>query len=86
MAINRVIAESAPILITMGTSVLFPKQGVLSSGRTLSSHVYLVGMNSVTNSEGIVYQTAFLTLLFLMLLNLFVYFFQQKRMSKGGGI
>ena len=83
LAINRVIAESAPILITMGTSVLLPKRGVFSSGRTLSSHMYLVGMESVaTNAEGIVYQTAFLTFIFLFILNIIVYFFQQRQMKR----
>lgn len=83
LAINRIIAESAPIIVTMGTSVLLPEQAVFSGGRTLSSHMYLVAMESVkVDAQGIVYQTAFLTLCLIFVLNIAFYFFQQRQMHK----
>ena len=80
LTVNRIIAESAPVLVTMGATVVFPHRGIFSGGRTLSSHIYLVGMEGTSvYSQGIVYQTAFLVLMLLFLLNLCVYFFQKQQ-------
>ncbi len=82
LSINKVISESAPLVLTMGTSVAFPNRGIFSAGRSLSTHIYLLqNENLSSNTEAITYQTAFLTLSFIFILNAFIHLFT-RNMSK----
>ena len=84
LSINKIIAESAPLVLTMGTNPIFPRRGIFSSGRSLSTHIYLLqNENLSANMEAISYQTAFLTLLFIFALNTIVYLFTHNLRKKG---
>lgn len=78
--INKIISESSPILLTMGSAIVFPERGALSEGRTFATHIYLIQSESLTQSpEQIVYQTAFITLFLLLIFNITVYWLQKKQ-------
>lgn len=83
--INKTISESSPILITMGSTVMFPKRAIFSGGRTLSTHMYLLQADTLTsNVEGLAYQTALITLILLFILNFLIRLFslRQKKQNK----
>ena len=83
LAVNKVISESAPIILTMGTTVAFPQRGIFSSGRSLSTHIYLLqNENLSVATEAITYQTALITFLFIFILNLVIYTLNTKKTKK----
>lgn len=83
LSINKIISESAPLVLTMGTNPIFPRRGIFSSGRSLSTHIYLLQNENLSqNTEAITYQTAFLTLLFIFGLNAIIYLFTHNFQKK----
>ncbi|HHY40855.1 MAG TPA: phosphate ABC transporter permease PstA [Syntrophaceticus sp.] len=68
---GRVIGETAPLLLTLGGSLLVPKS-IFSSGRTLSMHLYLVAME--TGEFSIAFATATVLVIVILLLNLGGYY------------
>jgi phosphate transport system permease protein len=42
MASNKIISETAPVYLTLGVNIDLPKNGFLSSGRTLTTHILLL--------------------------------------------
>jgi len=66
LAIGRIVGETAALLFTAGTVAQLP-QGLLSSGRTLSVHMYVLSGEGLHVGEA--YATAAVLLVFVTLMN-----------------
>lgn len=66
LAIGRIVGETAALLFTAGTVAQLP-QGLLSSGRTLSVHMYVLSGEGLHIGEA--YATAAVLLVFVTLMN-----------------
>ena len=66
LAIGRIVGETAALLFTSGTVANLPK-GLLSSGRTLSLHMYVLSGEGLHIGEA--YATAVVLLLLVMGMN-----------------
>lgn len=66
LAIGRIVGETAALLFTAGTVAALPK-GLLSSGRTLSVHMYVLSGEGLHIGEA--YATAAVLLVFVTLMN-----------------
>ncbi len=80
LSVGRVIGETAAIYLPVGTHYKLP-QSVMSSGRTLSVHLYILA------KEGISFEMAFATGTVLILTILVINFltrFLEKKLSVGG--
>lgn len=66
LSIGRIVGETAAVIYTMGTSPKFP-QGILSSGRTLPVHVYLLSKEGLDTGQA--FATAAVLLIMVALLN-----------------
>lgn len=66
LAIGRIVGETAALLFTAGTVANLPK-GLLSSGRTLSVHMYVLSGEGLHIGEA--YATAAVLLVFVTLMN-----------------
>lgn len=71
LGIGRVIGETAPLLLTLGGSLLVP-ESIFSPSRTLSMHLYLVAME--TGEFSIAFATATVLVIVILLLNLGGYY------------
>lgn len=78
LAAGKIIGESAALILTLGTATTFPKNifsHMLSSGRTLSLHLYFIAGNSSTaNSLNICFAIATILLALNFVLNFFAKF------------
>jgi phosphate transport system permease protein len=74
LGIGRVIGETAPLLLTLGGSLLVP-ESIFSPSRTLSMHLYLVAME--TGEFSIAFATAAVLVIVILLLNLGGYYLMQ---------
>ncbi|QBQ08002.1 phosphate ABC transporter permease [Spiroplasma gladiatoris] len=70
LAIARIIGESAPIYLTLGTSVRMPTEGFFASGATLTTQIYMMASEG-SNAEvlGIAYELATVTIILVLGLN-----------------
>ena len=66
LAIGRIVGETAALLFTAGTVAAMPS-GLLSSGRTLSVHMYVLSGEGLHIGEA--YATAAVLLAFVMVMN-----------------
>ena len=71
LGIGRVIGETAPLLLTLGGSLLVPKS-IFSPSRTLSMHLYLVAME--TGEFSVAFATAAVLVIVILPLNLGCYY------------
>lgn len=71
LGIGRVIGETAPLLLTLGGTLLMPTS-IFSPGRTLSMHLYLVAME--TGEFSIAFATAAVLVIVVLVLNLGGYY------------
>ena len=62
LAIGRIVGETAALLFTAGTVADMPKHFLLSSGRTLAVHMYML------SSEGLYMNQAYATAVILLIL------------------
>ncbi|AOG60709.1 phosphate ABC transporter permease [Spiroplasma helicoides] len=70
LSIARIIGESAPIYLTLGTSVRMPGEGFFSSGATLTTQIYMMAAEgSSAETLGIAYELATVTILLVLGLN-----------------
>ena len=79
LAVGRIVGETAALIYTAGTVANFPK-GLLSSGRTLSVHMYAL------SSEGLYVDQAYATAVVLMVIVFAINAlsgFIAKRIAKG---
>lgn len=82
LGIGRVIGETAPLLLTLGGSLLVPRS-VFSPARTLSMHLYLVAME--TGEFSVAFATGAVLVMVVLLLNLAGYCLLQRLMGQVGG-
>ncbi|AGR41512.1 phosphate ABC transporter permease PstA [Spiroplasma taiwanense] len=70
LAIARIIGESAPVYLTLGTAVRMPGEGFFSSGATLTTEIYMMASEgSDPETLGVAYQIALVTVLLVLGLN-----------------
>lgn len=70
LGMGRIISESAPLLLTAGMVYYMP-EGIFSSSRTLTTHLYYLaseGVNDAAKSQA--YATATILIILIVLLNL----------------
>ncbi|MCL2867056.1 MAG: ABC transporter permease subunit, partial [Clostridia bacterium] len=67
LAVGRIVGETAALLYTAGTVPNFPK-GLLSSGRTLSVHMFALASEGLYMDQG--YATAVVLLIVVFLINM----------------
>jgi phosphate transport system permease protein len=79
LAIGRIVGETAALIYTAGSVADFPK-GLLSSGRTLSVHMYALASENLHVNEA--YATAVVLLVVVFLINALSGFIA-KRIAKG---
>lgn len=86
LSMGRIIGESAPVYLTLGSTVNFPNKGFLSSGQTLTTHILLINKESTdANKLGMMYQTALITVALIFILNFLAKHFQ-KSLTTGMGV
>ncbi|QGS52214.1 phosphate ABC transporter permease PstA [Spiroplasma tabanidicola] len=70
LAISRIIGESAPIYLTLGTSVRMPSEGFFASGATLTTEIYMLASEG-SNAEVLntAYELATVTIILVLGLN-----------------
>lgn len=70
LTMGRIIGESAPVYLTLGSTLQFPNKGFLSSGQTLTTHIIFLNKDSpLPNKINLMYETAFITIVLIYLLN-----------------
>ncbi|QHX36907.1 phosphate ABC transporter permease PstA [Spiroplasma sp. BIUS-1] len=70
LAVARIIGESAPVYLTLGTAVRMPGEGFFSSGATLTTQIYMMASEgNDPHTLGIAYQIALVTILLVLGLN-----------------
>lgn len=86
LSMGRIIGESAPVYLTLGSTVDFPNKGFLSSGQTLTTHILLINKESNDNNKlGMMYQTALITVILIFILNFLAKHFE-KSLTTGMGV
>ncbi|MCL6429152.1 hypothetical protein LT335_00714 [Spiroplasma sp. JKS002669] len=79
LTMGRIIGESAPVYLTLGSTLQFPNKGFLSSGQTLTTHIIFLNKDSpLPNKVNLMYETAFTTLLLIYILNFLSKHFSKK--------
>ncbi|AUM62894.1 phosphate ABC transporter permease PstA [Spiroplasma monobiae] len=70
LAVARIIGESAPVYLTLGTSVRMPTEGFFSSGATLTTQIYMMASEgNDPHTLGVAYQIALVTIFLVLGLN-----------------
>ncbi|WP_338970342.1 phosphate ABC transporter permease PstA [Spiroplasma endosymbiont of Labia minor] len=70
LAIARIIGESAPVYLTLGTAVRMPVEGFLASGATLATEIYMLASEgSSTETLNLAYMMSMITIVIVVLLN-----------------
>ncbi|WP_342276821.1 phosphate ABC transporter permease PstA [Spiroplasma endosymbiont of Nebria brevicollis] len=86
LSMGRIVGESAPVYLTLGSTVGFPDKGFLSSGQTLTTHILLINKESNDpNKLGMMYQTALITVALIFILNFLAKHFE-KSLTTGVGV
>ncbi|KEZ18978.1 phosphate ABC transporter permease PstA [Mycoplasma capricolum subsp. capricolum] len=71
LAMARIIGESAPIYLTLGTAIKYPDKGFLSSGSTLTTGIYKIASESAPGQgNDIAWLMSLITIIFVLTLNL----------------
>ncbi|AHI53180.1 phosphate ABC transporter permease PstA [Spiroplasma culicicola] len=79
LAVARIIGESAPVYLTLGTSVRMPTEGFFSSGATLTTQIYMMAAEgSDPATLGVAYQLALVTIVMVLGLNWFSKYVAKK--------
>jgi phosphate transport system permease protein len=81
LGVGRVVGETAPLLLTLGGSLLLPSS-VFDPTRTLSMHLYLVAME--TGSFSMAFATAAVLVMVIMLLNFLSYWLVGSLVKRSG--
>jgi len=70
LSMTRIIGETAPVYLTLGTAVRMPTEGFFSSGAALTTQIYMMAAEGNNpNTISIAYQIALVTLLLVLGLN-----------------
>lgn len=78
LSMGRIIGESAPVYLTLGSTVEFPDKGFLSSGQTLTTHIFLIKESNDPNKLGMMHQTALITVVLIFILNFLAKHFEKS--------
>lgn len=79
LSMGRIIGESAPVYLTLGSTIGFPDKGFLSSGQTLTTHILLINKESNDHNKlGMMYQTALITVALIFVLNFLAKHFEKS--------
>ncbi|ATZ17091.1 phosphate ABC transporter permease [Williamsoniiplasma luminosum] len=71
LSMAKIIGESAPIYLTLGTAIRMPSEGFLSTGATLTTGIYMIAAGGgVGESEYIAYLMSLTTIILVLTLNL----------------
>ncbi|AGM25880.1 phosphate ABC transporter permease [Spiroplasma syrphidicola EA-1] len=71
LAIGRVIGESAPVYLTLGTAVRLPIAGFLSPGASLTTQILMLSKEgSTADAMRIMYELAFTIMVLILLANI----------------
>ncbi|WP_339033843.1 phosphate ABC transporter permease PstA [Spiroplasma endosymbiont of Cantharis rufa] len=71
LAVARIIGESAPVYLTLGTAVRMPSEGFFSSGATLTTQIYMMASEgNDPHTLGVAYQIALVTIFLVLGLNI----------------
>ena len=81
LSIGRALSETAALLFTSGYVLRMP-ESLLDSGRTMSVHIYDLSMNVPGGNEN-AYKTAFVLVIFLLLINFLASFLTKKLLQPG---
>lgn len=79
LAVGRIVGETAALIYTAGTAPEIPKN-IMSSGRTLSVHMYSLSNNGLHTNQ--TYATAVVLLIIVVLINALSSFVAKKLGSK----
>lgn len=82
LGVGRVIGETAPLLLTLGGSLLIP-QTIFDPARTLSMHLYLVAME--TGEFSVAFATGAVLICVILLLNILSHSLMRRLMTRLGG-
>jgi phosphate transport system permease protein len=83
LTVSRIFGESAPIYLTLGTSVRMPASGFLSSGATMTTEIYvLVSEGSSGQAMKDAYMISLFAMIIIILLNWFSHYLS-KRLNPG---
>ncbi|KAF5299523.1 hypothetical protein FQR65_LT19508 [Abscondita terminalis] len=70
LGMARIIGESAPVYLTLGTSVRMPSEGFMSSGATLTTEIYMLASEGANSGAmNTAYMMALITVLLVLFLN-----------------
>ncbi len=75
LSIGRVVGETAALMFTLGTATKIP-EGLLSSGRTLALHMYVLSTEGLHVNES--YATGVILLILVLIINGLSTFFKYK--------
>ncbi|MDH7577387.1 MAG: phosphate ABC transporter permease PstA [Bacillota bacterium] len=82
LSVGRVVGETAPLLLTLGGSLLLP-QTIFDPARTLSMHLYLVAME--TGHFPAAFATGAVLVLLILVLNILSYALVRHLIRRAGG-
>ncbi|MBE4703796.1 phosphate ABC transporter permease subunit PstC [Spiroplasma platyhelix] len=86
LTMGRIIGESAPVYLTLGSTLQFPDKGFLSSGQTLTTHIIFLNKDSpLPNKINLMYETAFITIVLIYLLNFLAKHFANNAKNNTSG-
>ncbi|OCN03911.1 phosphate ABC transporter, permease protein PstA [Erysipelotrichaceae bacterium MTC7] len=84
LAIGRIVSESAPLLLTAGMVYYMP-QGIFSSSRTLTTHLYYLASEGVSDEQRAqAFATATVLIMVIVVLNLIVKLVAKRIQKKVG--
>lgn len=70
LAVARIIGESAPVYLTLGTAIQMPVQGFLSQGATLTTAIFILASESQPEvAEHTIYLIALITVILVFTLD-----------------
>lgn len=81
LAIGRIIGETAALMYTLGTAVTVPT-GLLSSGRTLALHMYILSTEGLHRNQAMA--TAVVLLILVLVINSLSTWLSNRLGAKGG--
>lgn len=85
LTMGRIVGESAPVYLTLGSTLQFPNKGFLSSGQTLTTHIIFLNKDSpLPNKVNLMYETAFITIVLIYLLNFLAKHFAKNANTQSG--
>lgn len=77
LSLGRVVGETAPLILTLGTAVNFPKN-LMESGRNLSLHMFVFSRDGGEKGLKVAFASAFLLIVIALSINLLASLLMKK--------